>query len=113
MENRSSIYYDLNTVIPPAPGKKRMYKTINQPVDFIFSMKTMPFEPKVCATNRCVWCNHSFSCQYRVICLNCLNCQYCGLLSTTGFSECIHCGNHLDHTITPPRTILRPNSVEE
>lgn len=92
MEGRLDLYYEGNTVIPPAPGKKRKFKTINQEEPYLHTGKMMEFAPKVCATSKCVWCQANFGGQYRVVCPRCLNCQYCGLVAGS-LKQCGQCGN--------------------
>lgn len=111
MENRFRIYHNRNTVIPPNPGRKRKKKTIRDGPAYVHTGKMMRFEPKVCAVDRCVWCEAGFGGQMRVICPVCLNCQYCGLVSSTSLTECAQCGNHPDDSIKPPKTVLRPSPI--
>ncbi len=73
---------------------KRKYKTMNLP-EFVNTGKTMPYEPKVCATSSCLWCNNYFGGRYMVICFSCHNCQYCGLMSPDSMKACALCGNVL------------------
>lgn len=111
MESRFRVHYDGNTVIPPSPGRKRQQKTFKQD-GFVFTGKNMTYEPKVCATTRCIWCEAEFAGQFRTICTDCHNCQYCGLASMTSNSVCPNCGNHPDDEIAPQKTVLRPVSTE-
>lgn len=53
----------------------------------------VPKIDKVYATLNCCWCPADFD-RYRIRCLNCSNCQYCGMAIRDN-SECILCGNHL------------------
>lgn len=94
MESGLNLYYEGNTVIPPAPGMKRKFKTMNQQEAYLHTGKIMDFEPKVCATSRCIWCQSSFGDRYMVVCPRCRNCQYCGL-SSVSMKSCAQCGNHL------------------
>ena len=111
MEDRFRVHHDRNTVIPPSPGRKRMKKTLRDKGVYTHTGKMMTYEPKVCAVDRCVWCEASFGDQMRVICPSCRNCQYCGLVSAS-MAECSNCGNHPDETIIPPKVVLRPQSAE-
>lgn len=95
MESRHDLYHKGNTVIPPHPGKKRKYKTMQQDEQYKHTGKVMPYQPKVCATSACVWCNTSFGGRYMIFCTSCRNCQYCGLISTTSMKLCRNCGNAL------------------
>lgn len=112
MENRFRVHYHGNTVIPPAPGKKRKDKSMRRQRDYTHTGKIMTRADKVCATTRCVWCDVSFGDQYRTICHVCTNCQYCGLASTSSLTVCPNCGNRPDDEIAPPRVVLRPTSTE-
>lgn len=112
MESRFRIHHHGNTVIPPNPGRKRKKKTIRDGSTYTHTGKMMTFEPKVCAVDRCVWCEANFGDQMRVICPICMNCQYCGLVSTTSLTECSQCGNHPDEEIKPPKIVLRPDTAE-
>ena len=94
MESRPDLYYEGNTVIPPAPGKKRKFKTINQEEPHQHTGKVMEYKPKVCATSRCVWCQAYFGGRYMIACPRCMNWQYCGLLAGS-LKSCGQCGNAL------------------
>lgn len=112
MEDRPNLYYEGNTVIPPAPGAKRKWRTIQQPIAWDFRHKVMPFEPKTCATSRCVWCNQNFGGRYMIVCPRCHNCQYCGLMSTNSMDACTLCGNRLPDELRTARTVFRPDPAE-
>lgn len=94
MESGLDLYYKGNTVIPPHPGRKRQFRTINQDEPHLHTGKSMEFKPKVCASSRCVWCQASFGGRYMVTCPRCLNCQYCGLVAGS-MKACGQCGNAL------------------
>lgn len=96
MESGRSIYYQENTVIAPHPSAGNLAKRVGEVGQLApgqDGMKIMTYEAKVCATLQCVWCHFNFE-DYRVVCLRCNNCQYCGFL-TNAFDECVHCGNKL------------------
>lgn len=98
MESGLHLYYEGNTVIPPHPGMKRKYKTMDQEEAYVHTGQVMTYQPKVCATSACVWCNNKFGGRYMTVCNMCHNCQYCGLLSNS-LKDCTNCGNSLPEVL--------------
>lgn len=94
MENRRPLYYDGNTVKPPHPGRKELWRRERIGTGNLVPVDKTPqnTELKVCATLVCVWCDEHFD-NYRVVCSKCANCQYCGLRASD-FYACHICGNH-------------------
>lgn len=112
METGSNLYYEGNTVVPPSPGMKRRWRAYKQTDVWDFQEKVMSYEPKICATNNCLWCNQSFDGRYAIICKRCRNCQYCGLRSSTGMDVCRLCGNKLPDDLRAVLTTFKPEPVE-
>lgn len=113
MENRQSIHYTGNTVIPPHPSAKNLKRRFaGNPIKEITNMpeteqKVMTFEPKVCASLECTWCGHAFE-QYSIRCRVCGNCQYCGMFCYSE-NQCTNCGNQLPDEFkrTDERRVVR------
>lgn len=95
MENRSEIHYQGNTVIAPHPSldniKRRIGKNWSE-------VKQMEFQPKVCATNKCIWCRVFFD-NYQIKCNVCNSCQYCGMIMIDKH-KCHLCGNYAPEELT-------------
>lgn len=56
-------------------------------------LQKMDVQPKVAATDRCVWCTQKQD-KYEIICEYCATCQYCGLVNRSK-NACQFCGNRL------------------
>lgn len=94
MESRRIIHYNRNTIKPRKLSKPSVFKRMRLGSGNIQQANhNPPTIEKVYATKNCSWCPADFD-RFRIKCLNCSNCQYCGL-SISDNNRCIHCGNHL------------------
>lgn len=93
MQSRRSIYYQGNSVAAPRPSKANIARRRAREAAGLNEPKIVDDQPKVCATEQCVWCEVAFE-QYQVRCHVCGLCQYCGAICPSTYG-CTTCANIL------------------
>lgn len=95
MESRRVIHYRGNSIKPRKVSMPSIYKRMRQEGMGVAADTNyiIPIIDKVYATENCMWCPHDFK-QFEVVCPQCHNCQYCGMVANSN-TFCNMCGNHL------------------
>ena len=110
MESRRVIHYNRNSIKPRKVSMPSIQKRMRQEgVGVAEETRHMPpMIDKVYATKNCMWCPADFE-QYQIVCSQCHNCQYCGMVSQS-FKRCNLCGNRLADELIP-NEVRQPQKI--
>lgn len=110
MESRRIIYYGGNSIKPRKVSMPSIHKRMRQQgmgVEDTSMAHMPPIIEKTYATKNCHWCPYDFK-QFEIVCPQCHNCQYCGLVSDTN-TVCKRCGNILPVELKDHRKVEKKN----